>query len=67
MKNKKIKKLYDNTLKNCRFYLKENMNKRLLNEIGVLKGLFYVLELHNINVANDEFFNFIKIQNELLN
>ena len=68
MKNKELKELYERTLNNCRFYLKENMNKKLLNEIGVLRGIAYVLELNNINVVkNDDFINFIKMQNELLN
>ena len=66
MKNKELKELYERALNNCRFYLKENMNKNLLNEIGVLRGISYVLELNNINVVNDEFINFIKKQNELL-
>ena len=58
--------LWERTLKNCKFYEKENDIKHLLNEIGVLRGIAYVLELTGQCPHTDKFLHFIEIQNELI-
>ena len=57
--------LWERTLKNCKFYEEENDMKHLLNEIGVLRGIAYVLEITGQCPHTEEFLHFIEIQNEL--
>jgi hypothetical protein len=57
--------LLERTLTNCRFYEKEKDTKHLLNEIGVLRGIAYVLELTGQCPHTEEFLHFIEIQNKL--
>lgn len=58
-------KLYNRTLNNCRFYDSELMNDRLLNEIGVLRGLSYALSTFHVCTHDNEFSKFIKMQETL--
>ena len=57
--------LWERTLNNCKYYERKNDMKHLLNEIGVLRGIAYVLELTGECPHTEEFFHFIEIQNEL--
>lgn len=63
-----MKEIYQRTINNCKFYLQEN-DKRLLNEIGVLRGVCYCLESQGETFFyNDkDFVMFIDKQQELLN
>lgn len=64
----KIKQLYGILLDNCKFYKERNMNSYLLNEIGALRTVAYILEFYyNVNmIDNNEFCQMIQLQNELL-
>ena len=62
-----VTELWERTLNNCKFYEEKKDNKHLLNEIGVLRGITYVLELTGSCPHTEEFFHFIEIQNELMN
>ena len=42
--NESIVSIYNRTYNNCEYYLKNNDNKRFLNEIGALRGIVYCLE-----------------------
>lgn len=45
MSNKeKLFNLYNRTYHNCLYYKERNMEKELLNEIGVLRGIGYCLD-----------------------
>lgn len=57
--------LFERTLNNCRFYQEKKMCNHLLNEIGVLRGIAYVLDLTGACPHTDEFMYFINIQEEL--
>ena len=58
--------IYMRTLNNCKFYQKKEMKSSLLNEIGVLRGVTYCLELAGFNIYDlPEFIEFIGIQNKL--
>jgi len=57
--------LFERTMNNCRYYEKEKMYNHLLNEIGVLRGIAYVLELTGTCPHTDEFLYFINIQEQL--
>ena len=59
--------LFERTMNNCKYYEKEKMYNHLLNEIGVLRGIAYVLELTGICPHTDEFLYFISKQEELRN
>lgn len=48
--------IYNRTMNNCKFYEKENQALKLLNEIGVLRGISYCLENEG-----DTFFTMIMI------
>lgn len=59
---------YNNTMKNCRYYEETNNNAALLNEIGVLRGIFYCMELADIRGLNTlvkDFNYYIDKQQEL--
>ena len=62
-----LEELWLRTLNNCNFYEKEGKVAHLLNEIGVLRGLAYVIELTGNCPHSEEFLHFIEIQNVLLN
>ena len=57
--------IYHRTLNNCRFYEKENDKKSLLNEIGVLRGIFYCLQCVGVAPDDEELDHFIELQNQL--
>ena len=63
-----IKQLYGILLDNCKFYKKKNMNSYLLNEIGALRAVAYILEFYyNVNIVDDNSFcQMVHLQNELL-
>ena len=48
--------IYKRTKKNCLFYEQEGNEKRLLNEIGCLRGIAYCLEELGVCVHGDEVF-----------
>lgn len=59
---------YNNTLKNCKFYEEQGNKNALLNEIGVLRGIFYCMEIAGIKGLNTlvkDFNYYIDIQNGL--
>ena len=61
-----MKELYIRTLNNCLFYEREQKWLRLLNEIGVLRGIVYCLEGCGENFPADEtFLHFIELQQTL--
>lgn len=62
----KIYELYIRTLRNCYHYKEKNQYKRLLNEIGVLRGLAMALEASNVIIRNREFESYITLQNTLI-
>lgn len=62
--NDTILGLYERTLNNCRFYEKEGLKISLNNEIGVLRGIAYCMDLAGECPHNDEFNHFIDIQNK---
>lgn len=62
----KIYDLYIRTLRNCYYYKEKKQYKRLLNEIGVLRGLVMALEANNVNIRNREFDSYISLQNTLI-
>ena len=58
--------LYARTMNNCKFYEKENKPLKLLNEIGVLRGIAYCLETcGEFTPCDKDFQHFIEIQEEL--
>ena len=61
------REVYNRTMNNCKFYEKENQALKLLNEIGVLRGISYCLENEgDTSFYNDnDFLHFIDLQNEL--
>ena len=62
----KIYDLYIRTLRSCYHYKEKKQYKRLLNEIGVLRGLVMALEANNVNIRNREFDSYISLQNTLI-
>ena len=61
----KIVTIWIRTMNNCEFYEKEGNTKMLLNEIGVLRGLYYVQNELGINICLYRHFeHFISIQNK---
>lgn len=63
-----MKELYERTLRNCEYYEQGKDFKRLLNEIGVLRGIAYCLENNGQCVHDDEkFIHFIEMQNNIIN
>ena len=64
-----IVRLYDryiNSLKNCYYFQQQNENKKLLNEIGTLRGLADALDIYNVGVKNVEYEIFLQIEKNLL-
>lgn len=57
--------LFERTMNNCKYYDEKKMYNHLLNEIGVLRGIAYVLELTDTCPHTDEFLYFINKQEEL--
>lgn len=43
MNNENIISIYNRTYNNCKFYFEKGDNRRLLNEIGVLRGIVYCI------------------------
>lgn len=72
MNNENIIAIYNRTYNNCKFYYEQGNSKRLLNEIGVLRGIVYCIGAaigeNNINNVIDfpAFTEMIKKQTELL-
>ena len=62
---KKVKEIFERTLNNCIFYENQGNGKRLLNEIGVLRGVAYVMDEMGICSHNQLFVHFIDLQNKL--
>ena len=60
--------LFDRTMRNCLFYEKEGKTNCLLNEIGVLRGIDYVLcEVgYFFHITHKDLYRLIDIQNEML-
>lgn len=55
--------IYDRTLKNCKYYERENKPASLNNEIGVLRGVAYCMEVCGLCVhGDDDFLHFISKQ-----
>ena len=65
----KMKDIFERTKNNCRFYEKEGKQSSLLNEIGVLRGIAYCLEVMTgkLPLDDDEFLRLISIQNDMKN
>lgn len=63
-----MKELYERTIRNCEYYEANKDFKRLLNEIGVLRGIAYCLENNGQCVHADErFIHYIEMQNNIIN
>ena len=61
-----IKHRFDMTLKNCRAYEELGLRNTLLNEIGVLRGIYYCMEIEGIDPGNqEEFLHFIEVQQSM--
>lgn len=54
--------IYERTLKNCKLYEKENKHVSLVNEIGVLRGIAYCMEIVDRCPINEEFLYYINLQ-----
>ena len=71
MIDKKLLDLYKRTLNNCQFYENEKKPLKLLNEIGVLRGIAYCMtdaagmKLELMTQTYEVFLHFIEIQEEL--
>lgn len=50
-----------------KFYEKEKNHVALLNELGVLRGVAYVLELTGENIITEDFLHFIELQEKFKN
>lgn len=61
-----IMELLEDTLSNCKYYEKENKIQHLLNEIGVLRGLAYALEIIGVCPHTDEIQHFMGVAHEIL-
>ena len=59
--------IYERTLNNCKVYEKEKNHKALLNEIGVLRGVAYVLDLVGVCYHSEDFIHFIDLQEKFKN
>ena len=57
--NDMFNELFERTLNNCRFLEKENNEKRLLNEIGCLRGIMYAIEKVGESPINEDAIYFI--------
>lgn len=69
--DKKIKQDFAQHIKNCIYYEEKNDKNALLNEIGVVRGLSYAMQMIGVcpfhNTNTDKFLHFIDMQNKLLN
>lgn len=66
MEQETMKDIFDRTMANCRFYEKQDDELKLLNEIGVLRGVAYCLQLAGICPHSEEFAHFIGVQQTLI-
>lgn len=57
--------IFERTINNCKFYEKEGKTNSLLNEIGVLRGIMYCMELCGQEYRNEDTIHFIEIQQKL--
>lgn len=63
-----IRHRFEVTLKNCQTYEQLGLRNNLMNEIGVLRGVHYCMDLAKTPVDPDderEFFRFIEIQQKM--
>lgn len=61
-----IKQSFERTMNNCIFYETEGKTIALVNEIGVLRGLCYAMQILGIGSFNsEEFLHFIDVQQKL--
>lgn len=67
--NMNIVEIYERTKANCSYYEREGKRLSLLNEIGVLRGVAYCLEVMTGKLPFDdsEFMRLIDIQKEMKN
>ena len=56
---------YNQTMNNCKYYEREQMKTCLANEIGVLRGVAYAMEMAGECPHDPDFMHFIGIQNKL--
>ena len=65
--NLELTSIFYRTIRNCQFYEREKDLKKLLNEIGCLRGIAYSLEALGSDLPyNDkEFARFIDLQEKL--
>lgn len=61
----KIISLFDRTYRNCIYYSEEGKDFSLANEIGVLRGIAYCMEVVGLCPHTDRFLKFIEIQQNL--
>lgn len=62
---KEIIQLFERTLNNCSYYEKNNKTISLANEIGVLRGIAYIMEVVNLCPHTDLFLHYIDVQQKL--
>lgn len=61
-----IRDIYIRTMNNCNFYKEIGDSASLLNEIGVLRGIAYCMEITGVPYPDfDEFKEMIETQNKL--
>ncbi len=54
--------IFERTLRNCEFYEKEKKPNALCNEIGVLRGIMYCMEIVGICPHTDKAMHYIEMQ-----
>lgn len=58
--------VYNRTMNNCKTYIQHGNTSSLLNEIGVLRGVAYCMEINGISYPDfTEFKKMIDIQQDL--
>lgn len=57
--------IFDRTIKNCEYFAKEGKSMSLSNEIGVLRGIAYCMEIVGLCPHTEEFAHFIELQEKL--
>lgn len=62
---KKLVDEFERAMRSCRHFEEKKMNQHLLNEIGVLRGIAYAMEMLGICPHSEEFVHFIQKQEEL--
>ena len=60
-----IRKIFIRTLNNCCYYEENNKTISLANEIGVLRGVAYTMEVVGLCPHTDSFLHYIDIQQKL--